>query len=244
MEEKGKVYVWTAVILALGLIISSSIVTLGLVKIKNAGNTITVTGSAKKKIVSDLAVWTGSFSVRSKDLKSGYQQLKANEAIVKKYLLEKGIPEKDIEFSSINTTTNYVVGPNGMYTNEVESYVLTEEVKVEARNVQKIKQLALDATDLMNQGLEFQSFPPQYFYTKLAELKIQMLSLATQNAKQRAEEIARNAGGKVGALRSAHMGVFQITPLYSNEISDYGINDTSSLEKEITAVVNCSFEIK
>jgi hypothetical protein len=35
----------------------------------------------------------------------------------------------------------------------------------------------------------------------------------------------------------------QITPLYSNEVDDYGINDTSSLEKEITAVVHCQFEI-
>lgn len=40
------------------------------------------------------------------------------------------------------------------------------------------------------------------------------------------------------------MGVFQITPLYSTEVSDYGINDTTSIDKEITAVVNCEFIIK
>jgi len=233
-----------AFILALGLIVSSSIVTWGLLRVKAAGNTITVTGSAKKEIVSDLAVWTGNFSVRTKDLKTGYNQLKVNEATVKKYLIEQGIPEKDIEFSSINTSTNYVIGPSGQYTSEIESYVLNEEVKVQSKDVQKLKQLALQATDLMNQGLEFQSYPPQYFYTKLPELKVKMLSLATQDAKRRAEEIAGNAGSKVGALRSARMGVFQITPRYSNEISDYGINDTSSLEKEITAVVSCSFEIR
>jgi hypothetical protein len=55
--------------------------------------------------------------------------------------------------------------------------------------------------------------------------------------------IAENAGNKLGDLNYADMGVMQITPLYSNEIDDYGINDTSSLEKEITAVVHCQFEI-
>jgi len=244
LENRNSWHVWVAFILALGLIVSSSIVTWGLLRVKAAGNTITVTGSAKKEIVSDLAVWTGNFSVRTKDLKTGYNQLKVNEATVKKYLMEQGIPEKDIEFSSINTGINYVIGPSGQYTSEIESYVLNEEVKVQSKDVQKIKQLALQATDLMNQGLEFQSYPPQYFYTKLPELKVKMLSLATQDAKRRAEEIAGNAGSKVGALRSARMGVFQITPRYSNEISDYGINDTSSLEKEITAVVSCSFEIR
>jgi len=244
LENRNGWYVWVALILALGLIVSSSIVTWGLLRVKAAGNTITVTGSAKKEIVSDLAVWTGNFSVRTKDLKTGYNQLKVNEATVKKYLMEQGIPEKDIEFSSINTGINYVIGPSGQYTSEIESYVLNEEVKVQSKDVQKIKQLALQATDLMNQGLEFQSYPPQYFYTKLPELKVKMLSLATQDAKRRAEEIAGNAGSRVGALRSARMGVFQITPRYSNEISDYGINDTSSLEKEITAVVSCSFEIR
>jgi hypothetical protein len=69
------------------------------------------------------------------------------------------------------------------------------------------------------------------------------INIATQDAYKRAEQIAKNAKGQVGGLRGTRMGVFQITPLYSNEISDYGINDTSSLHKEITAVMNCDFEI-
>lgn len=244
MEEKGKWYVLTAVVLSLGLIISSLVATWGFMRVKAAGNTITVTGSAKKKIVSDFGVWTGAFTVRVSDLKSGYARLKSSEAVVKKYLVDRGIPEDKIEFSSINTGILYKMGPNGQYTNEIDSYTLSEEVKVELQDVQKIKKLALEATDLINLGIEFQSYPPQYFYTKLPELKVKMLSLATEDAKRRAEEIAGNAGSRIGALRSARMGVFQITPLYSNEISDYGINDTSSLEKEITAVVSCSFEIR
>jgi hypothetical protein len=71
-----------------------------------------------------------------------------------------------------------------------------------------------------------------------------MLAAATTDATKRAQMIAENAGSKLGSLTYADMGVMQITPLYSNEISDYGISDTTSLEKEITAVVHCTFKIK
>lgn len=71
-----------------------------------------------------------------------------------------------------------------------------------------------------------------------------MIGLATKDAKTRATKILDNTGNKVGALKSANTGIFQITPLYSEEVSDFGISDTSSVEKEITAVVNCEFEVK
>ncbi|ABB16247.1 conserved domain protein [Carboxydothermus hydrogenoformans Z-2901] len=70
-----------------------------------------------------------------------------------------------------------------------------------------------------------------------------MLGLATKDAMQRAEQIAKFTGVKVGKLRSSKMGVFQITAPYSTDVSDMGIFDTSSIEKEITAVVTCEFEI-
>ena len=56
--------------------------------------------------------------------------------------------------------------------------------------------------------------------------------------------MAKNAGSKVGRLRSARMGVFQVTPANSTMVTDYGINDTSSIEKDITSVVSVSFEIR
>ena len=79
--------------------------------------------------------------------------------------------------------------------------------------------------------------------TKLAELKIQILREATMDAKKRAEEIASSSGNKIGVIRTAKMGVFQITPVNSYDVSDYGSNDTSSLEKKVNAVVKADFSI-
>jgi len=92
--------------------------------------------------------------------------------------------------------------------------------------------------------VEFESGSPEFFYMKLDELKLEMLAKATENAKQRAEKMAGSTGNRIGVMRSAKMGVFQITPVNSTEVSDWGVNDTTSLEKRVTAVVNVSFAIE
>lgn len=230
------------VILALGLIISSYIITAGIVKTKT--NTITVTGSVKKQIKSDRIIWRGSFSATSLQIPEAFQMLKTSSEQVKKYLMDKGIPETDIVFSSISTITNLVPLPNGMYSSKVDSYRLVQTVEISSTEVDEITAISREATELINNGVAFESNPPEFFYTKIADLKVEMLGLATKDAKIRAEQIAKSTGSQIGNLRAAKMGVFQITPLYSTEVSDAGISDTSSIDKEITAVITCDFEIK
>jgi len=249
MTENGKnilrsQWVWVAIIAAAGLIISSWIFTGGLVKYKSSLDGITVTGSANQEIKSDWVVWSGTYSFQSPDLTEAYQGLVASREKVREYFLSKGIPEQELIFSSVYTTVNKVILPNGQYSNQVESYLLSQNIEIRSKDVEKITQLSRGATELIDQGVEFQSNPPQYFYTKIADLKVEMLTLATKDAFNRAQKIAENAGSHLGSLRSAKQGVFQITPRFSNEISDSGINDTSSIEKEITAIVRCSFAIK
>ena len=70
-----------------------------------------------------------------------------------------------------------------------------------------------------------------------------MLAKATENAKERAISMAASAGNKIGLMRSAKMGIFQITPVNSYDVSWYGNNDTSSYDKKVTAVVNVVFAI-
>lgn len=246
MNQENKKYialVLVALILSAGLIASTVIATNGLVEIKGT-RSITVTGSAKQQIKSDLIVWRGSFSCQSTQLSEAYAKLRSDGEKVKKYLKSKGIEEKDMILSSIDTNPIYEMNFNGQYTSNIIAYRLYQRVEISSADVDKLTQISREATELMNEGVEFQSNPPEYFYTKIADLKVSMLAQATKDAKNRAEQISQNTGSKIGALKSAKMGVFQITPLYSTEVADYGINDTSSLEKEITAVVTCTFEMK
>ena len=231
--------------IAAATIISSLILSKGLLKItKFVREQITVTGSAQKNIKSDYIVWRGTFSIAQVDLKAAYKELSENLEKVRKYLIGKGAGENEIIVSQISTSRVYKKNEKGNDTNEIQWYVLSQTVEVRSKDVDKVDRISRESTDLINENIEFESQAPEYFYTKLDELKIQMLSEATENAKARAENMVKATGNKIGSIRSARMGVFQITPVTSTEVSDWGVNDTSSLEKKVTAVVTASFAIE
>ena len=233
-----------AVIIGLAIVVSSMILVDGVEKVKGGNNRIIVTGSAKQQITSDLIVWTGSFHAKSPSLQDAYTKLEADKSKVMDYLVKQGVPKEKIVFSSITTNTFYIVLPSGQYTSDVDYYELYQTVTISSGEIDKITEISRNVTELINEGIQFQSNAPQYMYTKIADMKVTMLAEATKDATKRAEMIAENAGNKLGKLKYADMGVIQITPLYSNEVSDYGMNDTYSLEKEITAIVHCEFEIQ
>ena len=205
---------------------------------------ITVTGSAQKQIKSDYAIWSGSFSRRELTMADAYKKLQDDLIVVKKYLASQGIGEGEILVSQISTETVYKKNEKGNNTNTIEAYKLSQSVEIRSKDVDKIARISRESTGLINQGIEFYSGSPDYSYMKLDELKVEMLAKATENAKLRAENMVKSTGNKIGFMRSAKMGVFQITPVNSTEISDWGMNDTTSLEKKVTAVVNASFSIE
>lgn len=234
-----------AVVLSLGLVLSSSIV--AMVWYKNTmdrNSVVTVTGSAKKQIRSDLAVWRGSFTEEAVTLAEAYSKLNQSLSKVKDYLKSKGFSEENITVSSISTNTLYEGREYGKQTTNIVGYILTQNVEIESNDVDKIEAISRESTELINKGVKFNSFNPQYYYTKLQDLKIDMLADATADARARAEKIAGVNNRKVNSVRSARMGVFQITRPNSTDVSDYGINDTSTIDKEITAVVNAEFSLK
>lgn len=241
-QERRYSFVWiTAIILALGLFTAASVVTYGLIKTRTVPNIVTVTGSAKKQITSDYVVWKSSFSRQSQDLATAYSLLQEDLAKVKKYLADNGLTEKDYTIAAVNTITINQILPSGAVSNAIEAYRLEQEIEVRSLDVNKVTAMSRQSTRLIEEGVEFQSRPPNYYYTKIADLKIDMLALATSDARNRAERIAENAGTSIVSVKTANMGVFQITQINSNEVSDYGINDTASIEKEIMSVVNCVF---
>jgi hypothetical protein len=244
-EISSKIHstLWLGITLALGLIISTLIISNTVTRVKLANQTITVKGYAERRIKSDLIIWKGLFTVRGAKLTEAYALLNRDLSLVKEYLVSKGVRENDIIVSSIKTRTFYGRDEQGKPTDQIAGYELEQQVEIHSNDVDKISGIAREATELINKGVRFQSLEPQYFYTKLSDLKIEILAEATKDARIRAEQLAINSGCKVGKLCSAYMGVLQITKAYSTEVSDYGINDTSSLEKDVKAVVSVSFSI-
>ena len=232
------------VALAVGLVIASAIGGWAFVKGKRGDQTITVTGSARKRIKSDLVIWRAGVSYQAPVLADAYRSLSESVPRVKSYLVGKGIPENQITISSISSQTLHSKTADGEESPGISGYSLRQELEVRSNDVDKIAQIARQATELINQGILIESQAPEYHYTKLGDLKIEMLAEAAKDAKTRAEQIAKSTGSSIGSVRSARMGVLQITPADSSEVSDSGMNDTTSLDKDITAVVNIGFGVE
>lgn len=231
------------VALAIGLVLSSVIFGWFYTKTKKGDEAITVTGAAKKRIKSDLVTWSASVNYQAPQLADSYKSLSENIPRVKQYLMSKGIPENQITISSITTQALKKQDANGVESSEITGYSLRQSVDVRSNDVDKIAQIARESTELINQGILIESGTPQYMFTGLGDLKIEMLGEAAKDAKERAEKIAASTGNSIGAVRSARMGVMQITAADSTEVSDAGISDTSSIDKDVTAVVNVSFAV-
>jgi hypothetical protein len=109
--------------------------------------------------------------------------------------------------------------------------------------VDKVENISRQVSELINSGIEFYSNSPEYYYTKLAELKIEMIAAATKDANIRAKKIAENAGSKVGRLKNADMGVFQIVAQNSSEEYSWGGSfNTASKRKTATITVKLQYE--
>jgi len=232
------------VMLAVALIVSTSIAMGTVRRIKLTNQTITVKGYAEKDITSDWARWQGGFKVKTTALVAGYKELEEDLAKVIQYLKGEGVRREDVIVSSVSTSTQYKRNEKGHQTNEIEAYFLYQSVEISTSDTALIDKISRGSTSLIKEGVEFTSYHPEYLYTKLDELKIEMLGQATADARERAEQLASKSGGRVGRLRSAQQGVFQITPRHSTEVSSCGLYSTSTVEKKVTAVVTIEYSIR
>ena len=144
--------------------------------IKLTREQISVTGSANKQITSDYVVWRASFTVRDPDLAKGYKRLAADLDRVKKYLLAKGIAEKELVIPQVNTEQLYKKDEHGNDTNEFMDNRLMQFIEVRSEDVSRITQVSREVTELIDQGVQLNSGAPEYLYRKLDELKLEMLA--------------------------------------------------------------------
>jgi hypothetical protein len=238
-----------ALALSLAIVISSVIVSSTFLKAKRLDQTITVTGSSKKRIKSDLMIWGTSVTAEAPKLADAYTKLTQDVEKVRAFLVAQGFSDNTIVISAVSTTqlrhvSKVSVGEVQPYGGgPVASYRLTQSLEIRSPEIDKLTKVSRSVTQLINQGILLESDAPKYLYTHLSETKVEMLAEAAHDARERAQQIANSNGGKAGEMRSAQMGVLQVTAADSTQFSGEGMNDTTSLEKDITAVVHATFAI-
>ena len=240
MENNNKNYVTFGLILGLSLIISTGLGVFAFYKIRSV-DYISTTGSAKKAVVSDKVKWTSSITrqVSVSTVKDGYAKMDIDLKEVKDFFTANGIPAESLSISPV--FMNEIWDNN----NQTEKkYNLVQNFEVQSSDVQKIDALAKNTNSLINKSVLFSTNSLEYYYSKLPAVRVELLANAVADAKARAEQLAIAGGKKIGVLKSASSGVVQVIAPNSVDVSDYGMYDTSKIEKEIMVTVKASFEIK
>jgi uncharacterized protein len=244
MSEGARSSTTGLIAVAVGLVVSAVLLAGAAKDVGRKNDVIEVTGSARRAIVADLGIWRGTVTVQSSTVQDSYAEVSGYGDRVRAWLKARGLADSVITVRPVETQRMMVVNSNGQETGQVAGYKLSQSVEVRLTNPKAIEVLAREAGALAGQGIPMEASAPQYLYTKLAELRIAMMGEATVDARARADVIAKAAGSKVGNVRSANTGVVQITPRFSTEVSDYGMNDVTSIEKDITTVVKVTFALQ
>jgi hypothetical protein len=220
--------------LAIGL---GSVAIAGGIRDRNRSDVITVTGSAKKRIMSDYVVWDLSVTSQQPTAPDATRELGGWTTRIRAFFKHEGVQPSELNVEPISTET---VGSS----KGVTSFKLTRYFEIRSPRVQAITGVAEHSSRLLAQGIPLSADPPQYIYTKLPSLRPELLATATKDAQRRGRVLVGSTGGHLGKLRNVDVGVFQVTSPNSTDVSDYGEYDTSTIQKDVTAVVDVTFALK
>ena len=232
-----------ALALVAGLVVIAVALALGLyavadgIRDRGASDQIAVTGSAKRTITSDYVVWNATLASQAESPARAATQLSGWLEQTVKELEGSGIRHSELTVSPISTETMSKRG-------RITSYRLVRSLEVRSLRIDVVVKAIEDSSALLSAGVPLSAGRPQYVYTKLAELRPALSAEATKDAIERAQAIVEITGDKLGGVRDAYSSPFQVTAPGSTDVSDYGIYDTSTREKEVTAVINITFAVK
>ncbi|HRP02839.1 MAG TPA: SIMPL domain-containing protein [Candidatus Kapabacteria bacterium] len=243
-ENKSSIDNRGLAILGLFMLMGALAISYGLMSMNGRSPRVTVKGYAEKNVKSDYAVWRIIVNANSTVLSETFSILKQNKERVYKFLKDNNIPNEQMGETSLFTETISNYDRNDMPTGAAKAYRMNQSIVINSKDLDKIQQLSLQINDLLSEGIDINSNPPEFYVSDLGKYKVEMLGEALKDAKLRAEAMASKTNNSIGSIADAQQGVFQITAVNSNEVSDWGINDISSIEKTIKSVVDATFFLK
>lgn len=238
----GSPIVSAAILLGLAFIVGAGVASYTAYEIKTAQEVVEVTGSAKTAVTSDFARWTISLEAKTglTNQQVGYDRLEQATAKITAYLAQEGFTE--IETPSPSIMANYTYP---QYGEPIQTgYTVMRSITVRSANVTELSTLTGSIDPFIGEGYTVSTGNLELTYQKLPETRVTLLTEAIADAKARAEAIAKETGRDVGTLRSATGGVVQVLPQGGVEVSDYGMYDTQSMEKEVMVTVRATFSLE
>jgi uncharacterized protein len=193
---------------ALGYLLGNAII-----KFKEYERTVTAKGLSEREYDADIVIWPIQFTIASNDLIELYNSLESSTSEIKQFLIKRGLDSKEITVSSPSITDKSAQQYGNNQKPEFR-YLAFQTVTVYSKNVKTVRDLMGALSELGKKGIVFTGRDYQtqaeYIFTKLNEIKPEMIDEATKNAREVAQKFAADSQSKLGKIKRASQGQFSI----------------------------------
>ena len=197
-------------------------------------NFVTVKGLAETNVKADLAIWNLKFVVTADNLTAAQQNIASQRGVIYEFLQQQGIAKAEISEGRVETN-DLLANPYRSNNDVASRFIVSQTITVRSGNVDIIDKALRNNGELVARGIILDSqygSPVSYIFTKLNDIKPQMLEEATKNAAAAAAEFAKSSDSRVGRIRRASQGVFSILPLEQTP----DVSETQSINKKVRVV--------
>lgn len=216
-NTKNCLAVLSAVIIGAGFAFAGFAVKSGLESFRMADRSVSVKGLSERNVEADLAVWTLTYTVTGNELAPVQTQSENYAGIMNAYFESVGFTKDEIEYLPLQSQDLLAQAyrPDNV---EQGRYIITQNINLRTTDMAKMGKAMAEIGSLLKQGVTLSNTAaPVYMFTKLNDIKTEMLAEAIKNARKSAEEFARDSGQSIGALKGAYQGTFQILPRDPND---------------------------
>ncbi|HTH27375.1 MAG TPA: SIMPL domain-containing protein [Sphingobium sp.] len=204
-DNKAKVALMSAGLLALGVVAGGYLLGDGLRRARSADRSVTVRGLAERNVTADLATWTIAYSATGTDLPAVRADIDASTQALRAYFAEMGF--RLAELSPIGAGVNQYIN------NGIPNITITQRMLLRTTDIPRAQRAVANQFDLVRRGVTLQEGSGMvYSFTRLNAIKPQMVAEATRDARKAAEQFAKDSGTGVGGIKSATQGYFTIQP--------------------------------
>ena len=211
--------------IGISIVMAAVILAVGLANIITPERSVSVRGLAEREVDADLAVWNMSFSMGENSLESMQKSILEKTEVIKKYLIKHGLEESDFTVKTAAITDNSL----NSYMDQTKityKFVAQQTILVRSGKIEAVKSANADSLELVSAGIAVsQDYDSKvsYEFTKLNDIKPEMIAEATKNARTAAEQFAHDSNSKVGKIKKATQGLFTI------EDAAVGLEDKKSV---------------
>ena len=211
--------------IGISIVMAAVILAVGLANIITPERSVSVRGLAEREVDADLAVWNMSFSMGENSLESMQKSILEKTEVIKKYLIKHGLEESDFTVKPAAITDNSL----NSYIDQTKityQFVARQTILVRSGKIEAVKSAYADSLELVSAGIAVnQDYDSKvsYEFTKLNDIKPEMIAEATKNARTAAEQFAHDSNSKVGKIKKATQGLFTI------EDAAVGLEDKKSV---------------